>query len=164
MSEKSGSSSQPTKPETGAKDQGGGTPPAGGGRPPGPGQPPPQSAGAGERTPDNPLRGSLTSGVWIATAGVGILLVLLVIFIVQNTQEVDIAYLAWEGRLPLAAGLLIAAAAGILITTTAGGLRILQLRHRVKRETKAAQKAQKTPKAPKAPKGDKGKGAAPTKR
>lgn len=104
---------------------------------------------------DDPLRGSRTSGVWIATAGVGLLLVLLVIFVVQNTQEVDVAFLAWEGRLPLSAGILIAAAAGILITTTAGGLRILQLRRRVRRGKKAVKKADKAArKAEESEKGD----------
>lgn len=153
MSEKSGSSPQPGKPESGkSKARGDGAQPA---QRPGAGAAPPGAA-----PPDDPLRGSLTSGVWIATAGAGILLVLLVIFIVQNTQEVDIAYLGWEGRLPLAAALLIAAAAGILITTTAGGLRILQLRRRVKHETKAAKKAKEAETAKKADPQDPSRGPA----
>jgi len=60
-------------------------------------------------------------------------LVLLVVLILQNTQEVEVSFLWWEGTPPLAAALLIAAAGGILLTAIAGWLRILQLRRRVKR-------------------------------
>ena len=58
---------------------------------------------------------------------------LLVVLILQNTQEVKVSFLWWEGTPPLAAALLIAAAGGIAVTAIAGSLRILQLRRRVKR-------------------------------
>ena len=44
-------------------------------------------------TPEDPLRGSRTSGAWIGLAVVAILLVLLIIFIAQNTQKVQVAFL-----------------------------------------------------------------------
>ncbi|CUR59934.1 conserved hypothetical protein [metagenome] len=81
----------------------------------------------------SPLRGSRTSGVWGAVVALGILLILLVIFIVQNTQKVEVSFLGWNGRTPLAAALLVATAAGLLVAAIAGSLRILQLRRRVKR-------------------------------
>jgi uncharacterized integral membrane protein len=81
----------------------------------------------------DPLRGSRTSGVWIGLVAVAVLVVLLVVFTLQNTQQVDLAFLGWQGRLPLSAAILIAAAAGLLIAAVAGSLRILQLRRRVKR-------------------------------
>ena len=62
---------------------------------------------------------------------------LLAIFIVQSTQKVEVAFFGWNGRAPLAATLLIAAAAGALVVACAGVLRILQLRRRVKRERTA---------------------------
>ncbi|NYG56547.1 lipopolysaccharide assembly protein LapA domain-containing protein [Nocardioides perillae] len=83
---------------------------------------------------EDPLRGSRTSGLWVTMVVVGVLIVLLVVFTLQNTQPVDLAFLGWEGRTPLSAAILIAAAAGILITALAGSLRILQLRRRVKRQ------------------------------
>lgn len=94
----------------------------------------PSPADPGRRGEDDPLRGSRTSGLWVTMVVVGVLIVLLVVFTLQNTQEVDVAFLGWEGRLPLSAAILIAAAAGILITALAGSLRILQLRRRVKRQ------------------------------
>ena len=66
-----------------------------------------------------------------------VLLVLLAIFVLQNTQKVEISFLGWSGNAPLAAALLIATAAGLVLAVAAGTLRILQLRRRVKRDRKA---------------------------
>jgi uncharacterized integral membrane protein len=96
------------------------------------------TSGAGE--PPNghdPLRGSRTSGTWIAVTVLSLLLLLLAVFILQNTQKVEVAFLGWSGRAPLAATLLIAAAGGALVVATAGVLRVLQLRRRVKRQRTA---------------------------
>ncbi len=82
----------------------------------------------------DPLRGSRTSGTWIAVLVLALLLVLLAVFILQNTQKVEVSFFAWNGRAPLAATLLIAAAGGALVVASAGVLRILQLRRRVKRQ------------------------------
>jgi uncharacterized integral membrane protein len=101
-----------------------------------PGSPAPrESAPPASRstTAKDPLRGSRTSGAWVAVVGLGILLLLLIIFIAQNTQTVSIAFLGWDGKAPLAVAVLIAAAAGLLLATAAGSLRILQLRRRVRK-------------------------------
>jgi uncharacterized integral membrane protein len=82
---------------------------------------------------DDPLRRSRTSVLWLATIGLGVVLVLLVVLILQNTHQVPVSILWWECTPPLAAALLIAAAGGIAITAIAGSLRIIQLRRRVKR-------------------------------
>ncbi len=71
--------------------------------------------------------------LWLATIGLGVVLVLLVVLILQNTQKVEFSFLWWEGTPPLAAALLIAAAGGIAVSAIAGSLRIIQLRRRVKR-------------------------------
>ena len=84
---------------------------------------------------EDPLRGSRTSRVWIAVVGLVVVLLLLIIFIAQNTQSVEVSFLGWEGTPPLAVALLIAAAAGLVLAATAGVLRILQLRRRVRRTT-----------------------------
>ncbi len=65
-----------------------------------------------------------------------VLLVLLAVFVLQNTQRVEVSFFGWNGEPPLAAALLIAVAAGALIVVAAGSLRILQLRRRVRREQK----------------------------
>ena len=85
---------------------------------------------------DNPLRGSRTSGTWVAVLLLVVVLVLLAVFILQNTQKAEVSFFGWTGQAPLSATLLIAAAGGALIVGAAGALRILQLRRRVKRELK----------------------------
>jgi uncharacterized integral membrane protein len=85
----------------------------------------------------DPLRGSRTSGFWAAVLVLALLLLLLAVFILQNTQKVEVSFFGWDGRAPLAATLLIGAVAGALMVASAGALRILQLRRRVKRERRA---------------------------
>ena len=82
----------------------------------------------------DPLRGSRTRSTWVAVIGLVVLLVLLVTFIGQNTQDVEVSFLGWSGQAPLAVALLIAATVGMVIAVIAGALRILQLRRRVRRE------------------------------
>lgn len=81
----------------------------------------------------DPLRGSRTSGVWLAVVLGGLVLVLLIVFIAQNTDPVNVRFLGWEGETPLAVALLIATVAGLFLAALAGSLRILQLRRRVRR-------------------------------
>lgn len=95
------------------------------------------TTGTRAATGDNPLRGSRTSGLWAAVVALGLLLILLIIFIAQNTQTVQVTFLGWDGSAPLSVTLLIATAAGLFLATAAGSLRILQLRRRVKRDKKA---------------------------
>ena len=85
------------------------------------------------RRPKDPLRGSRTSGAWIAVVTLSVVLVLLVVFIAQNTQDVHVSFLGWDGEAPLAVTLMIAAIGGIVLTAVAGSLRIFQLRRRVRR-------------------------------
>jgi uncharacterized integral membrane protein len=102
-------------------------------------QPPPASPSAGRpgaAPAKDPLRGSRASGIWVAVVALVVLLILLSIFILQNTQPVEVTYFGAEAEAPLAAALLIAVAAGLLIAVVAGSLRILQLRRRVRHEQK----------------------------
>jgi uncharacterized integral membrane protein len=106
---------------------------------PGSAQPAPARAVPAETAPTappaerDPLRRSRASNFWIAIVGFGVLLVLLVIFILQNRQSVNVSYLGFNGHMPLAAAMLISVAAGLLLTAIAGSVRILQLRRRVRR-------------------------------
>lgn len=94
--------------------------------------PPPQNDSSRTTTVD-PLRGSRTSRVYVTIGALVIVLVLLVIFIAQNTQSVEVSFLGWTGHPPLAVALLVAVIAGLVLAGTAGTLRILQLRRRVRR-------------------------------
>lgn len=95
--------------------------------------PAPEKA-ATRRTKADPLRGSRTSGLWVAVVASAVVLVLLIVFIGQNTETVDVEFLGWEGQTPLAVALLAATVAGLVLAAVAGTLRIWQLRRRVRRE------------------------------
>jgi uncharacterized integral membrane protein len=82
----------------------------------------------------DPLRRSRTSGAWFAVVALAALLLLMIVFIAQNTQSVEVSFLGWNGHAPLAVSLLIASLVGILVAVVAGSLRILQLRRRVRRD------------------------------
>lgn len=82
----------------------------------------------------DPLRRSRTGGAWVAMVAAAVLLILLVVFVAQNTDDVHIAFLWIDGTAPLAVALLIAAAIGIALTAVVGTLRIWQLRRRVKHD------------------------------
>jgi putative membrane protein len=60
-------------------------------------------------------------------------LVVVMIFIIQNTRAVDVSFLGAHLRLSLAVALLFAAIAGALLMTIAGTARITQLRRMVRR-------------------------------
>ncbi len=104
-------------------------------RPPSDDHSPPRRAGRDSEQPtaDDPLRGSRTSGFWAGVVALGVVLVLLIVFIAQNTRTTTVSFLGWDGEAPLAVALLIAAAAGLFLAGVAGSLRILQLRRRVRR-------------------------------
>jgi uncharacterized integral membrane protein len=111
-------------------------PPTGPGTPPEPSEP--TATSPPPRTPGkDPLRGSRTSGIWVAVVGLGILLLLLVVFIAQNTQTVNVTFLGWDGTTPLSVALLVAAVAGLFLAAAAGSLRIPPLRRRVRRDKKS---------------------------
>lgn len=65
---------------------------------------------------------------WVATAVALLLLVLLIIFILQNPTRVEIHYLGFAGSLSLGMAMLIAAVGGGLAVAVAGIGRITQLR------------------------------------
>jgi uncharacterized integral membrane protein len=66
---------------------------------------------------------------------VGVLvLVVLVIFIIQNAHAVRVSFLGADVRLSLAVALLLAAIAGALLMAAAGTARITQLRRVMRRE------------------------------
>ena len=81
----------------------------------------------------DPLRGSRTSNAWIAIVLLGVVLVVLVVFIAQNTQRVEVSFFGWDGHAPLAVALMIAAAGGLILAAIAATLRIWQVRRRVRR-------------------------------
>ena len=80
-----------------------------------------------------PTRPTRTSSLWMAVIGFVAVLLLLAIFLLQNGQRVQVAYLGTNTHLPLAVAMLLSALAGALLVATAGMARVLQLRHSARR-------------------------------
>ncbi len=62
-----------------------------------------------------------------------IVLILLLVFIIENTESVKIAYFGAGFHLPLGVALLLAAIGGALLVGIVGAARIMQLRRRIRR-------------------------------
>ena len=110
-------------------------------RPPQPEPARPEPTGA--KPQDHKIRRTRLSGAWAAVVGFAIVLLLLLIFILQNGQTVEVSYLGAHGHLPLGVSLLCAAVAGILLVALAGSARILQLRATARKHRRADAKAAK---------------------
>lgn len=66
---------------------------------------------------------------------IGVLvLILLLVFILQNLESVSVKILAWQIDFPLGITILLSAIAGALIMALAGGVRIIQIRRAAKRQ------------------------------
>ena len=68
------------------------------------------------------------SAVWTAIAVAIVALAAILVFILQNPQSVNLSFLVFHGRLPLAVALLFAMMLGAVIVLASGAARILQLR------------------------------------
>ena len=129
----------PPAPQPGSAQQPGSLPQAGQSVPQ-PGQP------SGQLPPQHVVKRTRVGGVWVASALFALLLLLLLIFILQNGQKVDIGYFGAHGHLPLGVALLLAAVLGVLLVVIPGTGRIIQLRivarrHRRGDAARAAQPA-----------------------
>ena len=89
------------------------------------------SAPEPDKTTRDPLPGerrTRLSGAWTAIV-IGLLaLVVILVFILQNQQSVEVTFLMFSGHLPLAVALLFALILGAIIVFAFGAARILQLR------------------------------------
>lgn len=74
-----------------------------------------------------------TGVIWAAVVASLVLLILLIIFILQNQELVLVKFLGFEGSVPLGMALFIAAVTGGVLVAAAGGARILQLRRNAHR-------------------------------
>ena len=80
-----------------------------------------------------PNRVTRAAVIWSAVAVSLVVLVLLIIFFIQNQDMVAVKFLGFEGRLAQGVAFFIAAVGGGILVAIAGGARILQLRHNEKR-------------------------------
>jgi lipopolysaccharide assembly protein A len=68
------------------------------------------------------------SGAWTGLVIGIVALLLILVFILQNLQSVELSFLAFNGHLPLAVALLFAVILGAIIVLAFGAARITQLR------------------------------------
>jgi uncharacterized integral membrane protein len=78
--------------------------------------------------PTHQVRRTRIGGLWIGAALFALILLLLLIFILENGQRVSISYFGAHGHLPLGVALLLAAVLGVLLVVIPGTGRIIQLR------------------------------------
>ena len=71
---------------------------------------------------------SRTGGLWVAAVAFAVVLLLLLIFVLQNGVRVVVSFLGAHGELPLGVALLLAAVFGVLLVALPGTARIVQLR------------------------------------
>jgi uncharacterized integral membrane protein len=86
-----------------------------------------------EPVPAGDPRRSRTGGLWVGLILSALVLLLLLVFILQNSQPVQISFFALDGVLPTGVALLLAAIAGMLLVAIPGSMRILQLRRAARR-------------------------------
>jgi lipopolysaccharide assembly protein A len=87
--------------------------------------------------------------MWVASALFALVLLLLLIFILENGQRVNIGYFGAHGHLPLGVALLLAAVLGVLLVVIPGTGRIVQLRIVARRHRRIdARRASSAPAAP----------------
>jgi|ERR1019366_45614 uncharacterized integral membrane protein len=89
---------------------------------------PSQGPAPGQMPAQHVVKRTRMGGVWVASALFAVVLLLLLIFILENGQKVDIGYFGAHGHLPLGVALLLAAVLGVLLVVIPGTGRIVQLR------------------------------------
>lgn len=79
-----------------------------------------------------------TGGLWVAVGAATVVLLLLLIFILQNGSRVQINLFGANPDLPLGVALLLAAVLGALLVVLVGAARVVQLRHTARRLAKGS--------------------------
>jgi uncharacterized integral membrane protein len=100
---------------------------------------------AAEAPPQHVVRRTRVGGMWVASALFAVVLLLLLIFILQNGQRADISFFGAHGHLPLGVALLLAAVLGVLLVVIPGTGRIVQLRRVARRHRRIEAGVQQAP-------------------
>jgi uncharacterized integral membrane protein len=93
--------------------------------------------GATSPLPESAVRFTRAAALWSALIVGFVVLILLLVFIMQNTDSTTIHLFAWQWKLPTGVAILLAAVCGGLLTVLAGTARIMQLRRAAKKNLKA---------------------------
>lgn len=105
------------------------------------GRPATERPAPAEPTPEVPAGGGgKTAGVWIGLILGAIVLVLLLIFVIQNNQTARFDYFSAQFDLPLGVAMLLAAIAGALIMALVGSVRMFQMSWTIRKLRKQQEK------------------------
>jgi uncharacterized integral membrane protein len=88
------------------------------------------------RLSGKPVAPTRASGAWTALAVGMVLLVVVVVFIMENLQDVKVSFFGAHWRIPLAIDLLLAAVLGGAVVFSTGAVRLLQLRLQARRQAR----------------------------
>lgn len=93
----------------------------------------------GDTPPPPPAAIQLTraGALWSALISGFLVLIVLLVFVTQNTGPVELAFLSWSWSLPTGVAILLAAISGGLLTALVGTARIFQLRRAAKKSLAA---------------------------
>ena len=75
------------------------------------------------------------SGLWVGLTAAAVVLLILLVFIIENSQSVQISFFGAHGHVSLGVAMLLAAIAGVLLVAVPGYGRILQLRRALRKST-----------------------------
>jgi uncharacterized integral membrane protein len=87
--------------------------------------------------PESAVKFTRAASLWSSLTAGFLILIVLLIFITQNTGSATLAFFGWRWTLPLGVAILLAAVGGGLITVAAGTARIYQLRRAAKKNLAA---------------------------
>jgi uncharacterized integral membrane protein len=96
--------------------------------------PPPKPGSAPKASTEPAIAFTRAGALWSSLIAGFLILILLLVFITQNTASTAFTFLGWHWHLPLGVAILLAAVVGGLITVAVGTARILQLRRTAKKQ------------------------------
>lgn len=100
--------------------------------------PPAPTPPVGPAPGEQAVKFTRAAALWSALIGGFLTLILLLVFIAQNTASTPFQFLGWHWSLPLGVSFLLAAVGGGLLTVAVGSARIIQLRRAAKKHFAAA--------------------------
>lgn len=94
------------------------------------------TSGEHQVKPESAVKFTRAAALWSALITGFVILIVLLVFIMQNTDSTTINFFAWEWNLPVGVAILLAAVCGGLLTVAVGTARIVQLRRAAKKNLK----------------------------
>jgi uncharacterized integral membrane protein len=104
------------------------------------GMPPAPTSPIDDHPPVEDVKFTRAAALWSSLILGFLILIVLLIFITQNTASTEFAFLNWHWKLPLGVAILLAAVGGGLITALVSAARMFQLRRAAKKNMQFALK------------------------